>query len=477
MPGSYTYAYAAPSAFTAPEALVLSTSGGSARPVATAPAAAGAAAPTVAPTAAPTAAPDTPSAPRFFAGFAARPGVAAAGMLAVAQVARARYVDPRDVTTRDPVITSDGSMLRLESFSDCCGVYARLDLLPEMLDGVLAARGTTNVDVGEPLRRALARTGDGGLLHLTVGRDELAVTTADGGTVERRVPLPRRWVRGFAEVQVLSTALEPQFELDAAGAAGFLGGLGSGARASGAGWVVPSGAGVRATSGARPGAVCLPGPARLAALRPLLRHATGLRVHGPAVRAGSPPVVSAWELQLPGARLVLTLSPEVRRGFSGEGAVLSGLVAPGVEDDAVTVLALLEDLPGIDLDRVARRTGLGTAQVRAALTYLGVSGRVGYDVATARHFARELPFLASAADRDNPRLAAARALVAGDAVRRVPDPDGTDDVVEVEHDGRRHRVRAHDGRLRCTCPWYAAYGGSRGPCSHVLAVQLVEGRA
>ena len=25
----------------------------------------------------------------------------------------------------------------------------------------------------------------------------------------------------------------------------------------------------------------------------------------------------------------------------------------------------------------------------------------------------------------------------------------------------------------CTCPWWASYAGSRGPCKHVLAVQIV----
>lgn len=451
--------YAAASALTSSGGLVLSTSGGSARPVA---APADVREPGPAPAA---------TAPVFFDGFAARPGVVAAGVLAVAQVARARYLDAKDPDSRDPVVTSDGAMLRMESFSDCCGVYARLDLLPEILDGALAARGTTNVDVGEPLRRALARTGDSGLLHFAVGRDELSVTTADGGVVERKVPLPRRWVRGFAEVQVLSSTLEPRLELDAAATARFLGGLPSQARASGAGWVVPAGSGVRATSRAVPGAVCLPGPRRLGALRPLLRHARGLRAYGPAVRAGSPPVVSAWELVMPGARLVLTLSPEVRRGFSGEGAVLHGLAATGVEDDAETVLALLENLPGIDVDDLATRTGLAHGEVRAALTYLGVSGRIGYDVTTARHFARELPFRPEAAGRDNPRLVAARALVAAGAVGR-PVPEGDGEVVDVERDGRLHRVRSAGGWLTCTCPWSAAYGSSRGPCKHILAVQL-----
>ena len=34
----------------------------------------------------------------------------------------------------DPVVTSNGDRLRFESFSACCGVYARLDVMAAGLD-------------------------------------------------------------------------------------------------------------------------------------------------------------------------------------------------------------------------------------------------------------------------------------------------------------------------------------------------------
>lgn len=89
----------------------------------------------------------------------------------------------------------------MESFSACGGVYARLDVLEPALDGEVHERGTTNVDVNGPLREALARVGGSDPLHLAVGTDELAVTTMDGAVVEKKVPLPDRWLRGFAEVR------------------------------------------------------------------------------------------------------------------------------------------------------------------------------------------------------------------------------------------------------------------------------------
>src|SRR5690349_175454 len=85
--------------------------------------------------------------PRFFSGFLASPRIAARGLLAVADVAAARYYQRTLLSSLDPVVTGNGDRLRFESFSGCCGVYARLDVLGEGLEGVETGHGTTNVDV------------------------------------------------------------------------------------------------------------------------------------------------------------------------------------------------------------------------------------------------------------------------------------------------------------------------------------------
>lgn len=413
--------------------------------------------------------------PRFFSGLLTRPEPAATGLLAVADVARARYFTPMTAATlaaiHDPVVTAAGDRLRFESFSGCCGVYARLDVLGDGLDGDLAGYGTTNVDVNPPLRQALARVGGGDPLHLSVGADELVVTTVDGATVEKKVPLPKRWLRGFAEVHVITARFDPRAELAAADAAAFLHRLPRSVRGDVL-WAVPAGRSLRLTSRPTPGAVCLPGPGRLVALRQLLRFARGLRVYGPVVTAASRAQASCWELDLGPMRLTLTLSPEPARGLSGEGAALSALAADDVEADAETVAGLLGWQPTIDVDRVATAAGLTAARVRAALARLGTAGRVGYDVAEAAYFHRELPYDAAAADRDNPRLVAARALVGAGAVRFGGELHGA--IAEVESGGHIHRVRDSGGALSCTCLWWAKHRGDRGPCKHALAVEIAR---
>lgn len=409
--------------------------------------------------------------PRFFAGFLTSPQVASAGLLAVADVAAARYFQPQLRASLDPVVTGNGDRLRFESFSGCGGVYARLDVLAPGLDGGEVGHGTTNVDVNNPLREALSRIGADDPLHLRVGPEELAVTTLDGPVVEKKVPLPDRWLRGFAEAQVVAAGFDLRAELPAAEAVRFLRALPRGGARGGPRWVVPAGGTLRPTTRAVPGAVCLPGPERLVALQRVLRHATALRVYGPAVGqgAGAAATAGAWEAVLPGMRLTLTLSPDASRGFSGEGGVLDALATDEAAQDAELISVLLAWEPRVDVADLAAAAGLTADRVRAALVRLGTSGRVGYDTAEAAYFHRELPYDAERVERHNPRLRSARALVAAGAVAL----DGAGGTVTAE-DGHGHRVRDEAGVLSCSCLWWAKYRGGRGPCKHALAVRMVR---
>jgi hypothetical protein len=406
--------------------------------------------------------------PRFFAGFLTAPEAAAGSLLAVADVAATRYWQPLRRASLDPVVTGNGDRLRFESFSGCGGVYARLDVLPGGIDGDMLGTGTTNVDVNAPLREALAMVGGSDPLHMAVGPDDVTVTTFDGPVVEKKVPLPDRWLRGFAEVQVIAARFDLRAELTALEAVRFLRSLPKNTRQTL--WVRPQGRTLRTAPGPSAGAVCIAGPDRLRALARVLRHAKALRVYGPAAGAASGPAASAWEVELPGMRLTLTLSPDATRGFSGEGAVLGDLATDEAAADADLVSALLAWEPRIDIGDLARDAGLTVERVRAALVRLGISGRIGYDVSEAAYFHRELPYDTGKAERMNPRLRGAHGLVDDGCVLA----DGTD-AARVVSGPTTYQVRlAGDGS--CTCEWWAKHRGGRGPCKHVLAAQIVRRR-
>lgn len=409
--------------------------------------------------------------PKFFEGFLEQPEQTAVALLACARVARTRYYKPPGmvaaiIRAADPVVTSEAAALRFESFSVCCGVYARLDVTREGLDRSPSAFGTTNVDFNPPMREALARITLDQPVRLQVGAEELRIKTFEGQVVEQKVPLPERWVRGFAEVQVLAGGLELLADLPIEDARPFLRSLPRSSRHLF--WAHPVGKSLRLSSLPGPGAVCVAGPERLWSLEPLLRFASRLRIYGIDAGTFDGPAASAWELVLQDARFTVVLSPEVSRGFSGEGGLLFDLASSDSEEDAERLLPLLGWGQPIDIGQLALSVRLSRERTRSALVFLAAQGRVGFDQGLSAYFHRELPLKVEALLKMNPRLADARKLLAEGRVHQ--DKDGA----RVESGDLEHRVTFGIDGDRCTCPWWGKYAGSRGPCKHVLAARLAR---
>ena len=400
----------------------------------------------------------------FFSGFVDRPDIAAGGLLAVADVAGSRYADPglaQRLASMDPVVTAGGDRLRFESFSLCNGVHARFDLLRDGLGSSEVGFGTTNVDVNQPLRSALARIDRTDPLHLAVGADQLRASSLAATYLEPKVPLPDRWVRGLAETSQLLSEMEPVASLRGAETRRFFAGLSRVAAPGPEVHVLPLPGGWRTTTRPVPGSLPLPGTARLRGSDRILRFTEQLTVH--RHRHGS----TAWVFTVRGGRLTLALSPGPYRGFSGEGTLLSLLTHPEAEQAGRRILTELGWASVIDPAAHAAATNLNAAVVRAGLGWLSASGRLGYDLDERAWFHRELPVDSDAVQRRNPRLVAARKLLdsGGVAVGSAPG------VWRVR--GSRGAVHTVSSGPRCTCPWESEHRGTRGPCKHVLAVLLM----
>jgi hypothetical protein len=405
--------------------------------------------------------------PAFFSGFVARPDVAAAGLLTVADVAGTNYADLSALraaleAARDPVVTASGDRLRFESLSGDNGVYARFDLLPDGIDSGEVGFGTTNVDVNQPLRTALASVPRTQLLHLSVGSDQLRVSTPDSAHVERQVPLPERWVRGLAETPLLARATEPVLELVGPKILAFLGSLPKAPPPGPDRWLAATPTGVRAMSTAVPGALHLPGALRLSAARRVARFAT--RLTASVSESGT----TAWRFDVPGGTVTLLLTAGAWRGFSGEGSLLALLAHPEAEATGRRLLDHLAWEPVVDPDGLVAVTGLTRPTVDGGLAWLSASGRLGYDLAAAQWFHRELPVDTDLVLRSSPRLRSARTLVDADRLR----PTGADRWAVGGSEGEQYDVRREGGRWACTCAWEDRHHGMRGPCKHVLAVLL-----
>ncbi|GAA2131737.1 SWIM zinc finger family protein [Arthrobacter humicola] len=403
--------------------------------------------------------------PSFFHGFAARPDVVSSALLAVADVAASRYYDAgfRLSDVVDPVMTAGGDRLRCESFSACNGVQARLDLLGSGLDGGEIGFGTTNVDINSPLRSALANVHRNDLLHFDVGRDRLVVSTPEESHVERKVDLPDRWVRGFAETPAIAAGMTHLAAVSGSGVSQFLASLPA-AQPGRTVFLLPSARGLREVAAAKPSTVTLAGTGRLAAARRVARFATRLDIFRHDNGA------SGWVFRLPGADFTLLLSPAAGRGFSGEGGILAALAAPGVKEAGATVLDFLGWQAVISIEALRAKTCLSSERVSQGLAWLGASGKVGFDLVEDAYFHRELPLDPGRTVRDHPRLQAARGIVARGGVSPLED---CWDVLAA--DGKyAYRVTVGDGLYQCTCAWWYDFRGSRGPCKHALAVQLLR---
>src|SRR5699024_8652113 len=102
----------------------------------------------------------------------------------------------------------NGDRLRIESFSACNGVLARLDLLAGGFESGHIGHGTTNVDVTPLSQQALSRINTHDLMHLSVGRDRVRVATATENVEERKVEMPGRWIRGLGNASELHEQLK-----------------------------------------------------------------------------------------------------------------------------------------------------------------------------------------------------------------------------------------------------------------------------
>ncbi|ALV04528.1 SWIM zinc finger family protein [Roseateles depolymerans] len=412
---------------------------------------------------------ETP-APNFFEGQLRSPRIVADMLTAVHLTVGARFFVPPNSVARaaalaDPVVTAGGGVLRFEGFSSCCSTYIRADLLPEAYDGQVVGKGTTNIDFNAPMRAALAGIRDASGLALSVGPDALTLRSGIAEVTERKVELPTRWIRGMVEVQSYQAAMQKRFEVSALEALRFLRTLPKASTSRTPLWIASGPRGLYTTTRPVDGGVRVTDTRRLRVLQALLPQALTLAVH-----ADDTQQTSAWVVDFGTARLTLALSAEVWRGFSGEGQALRALLDAGTRGAPLLarVRSALQWQARLDPQLLADELALCPSQVADALRVLGASGLAGFDVTEGLYFHRVLPLDLSAVADMHPRLVDAQALMDEGAVtvlKREPFE------ATVRSGDLLHRVRDKDGELHCTCPWFAAHHGLRGPCKHVLAAE------
>ncbi len=408
----------------------------------------------------------------FFAGRLREPRVASMALRCLSRVVGERYWSADEERDRrlgmlDPVVTSDRGRLRFEGFSGCRSAYARVDLLPAGLEVVDQRFGTTNVDFNPPLRDALARVMPDDALSLNVDSGSLALAHGDEVFVEKKVELPVSWLRGLASIPLVEAEAEPVASVEGAGIARWFRQIPRTGNDRQSHWVDPRQHG-RITSRPVEGGLEIASVKRLLILHELISHASRLSIARDVHSGGT-----VWRLDGPGLRFTLALSSRSWRGFSGEGRSLTDLAGTADADLEVAIEGGDETL--IDPDSLGRLHDLPLPAVRASLASLASQGKLGFDAAEGRWYRRRIPAAEALSAGEPNRLRQARKWLEtgaiddfsrdGSACRaRVTGVNGAAFLVTFDRSG--------DGR--CTCPWFTRFGLSRGPCSHLLALDLLR---
>ena len=412
--------------------------------------------------------------PLFFHGQILYPTIISGGLLVLADIVSTRYFQYVPVAQKDPVLTAQGDRLRAECFSACNGVYARLDIFQNALDGEILY-GTTNVDIGSDLRKALFKIKQGDRLNLRIGEEgwkSLHSRTLSSGSeltdifIQRPVQMPDRWIRALGNCAMLHQKMKYRFHLEGMQAKAFMASLPAATGKEQSGWLTPTKTGASLNFREEKDSVYISGLHRLSALKRMMSHVQEIYFYSPE---GDAPGQMMLEVCMNGARLTLSLTAKSYEGYSGEGALLESLSDMRTLENADSIDSVLNFESKLDLEQMAKSMKMGKTDFSDAMELLAVSGKLGFDVHEKAFFHRELPEDPDRVLKDNPRLVGAQKLLEDtvyveDSVWHVKSGDTIYRVIYPETCGVEN--------AKCTCTWYVKHQNSRGPCKHILAVKL-----
>ncbi|OQP62637.1 hypothetical protein A3860_26870 [Niastella vici] len=404
--------------------------------------------------------------PCYFWGKLTDPFITARCLITLSNVVKSSFnLSPAELAQlKDPIVTTGNGLIRFEGFSHCAGVYARVDVLPDGHDGEFPANGTTNIDFNQPMITALSRISRNENVVLSVGRRELSLSHNNEKIVEKKVPLPAKWIKGLSTVQFFMAASEKAFSFNRTEALQLFQSVPAGKTKTDYYLILrgnkPVFSPVQSASG-----ICIGGLHRLKLLEPLIPYIDRLQVF-PHNQQQS----TTWQLYFGKLRFSFSLSRDAWRGFSGEGAALESLIeaVPDAWIDAVDKYAYANQTFNAAL--LAVNEGVALQQIDQIAGRLSAMGLLGYDVAENQFFYRRLPFKLSRILSLNPRMKEAEKLLAENKVTIVAH-SGDRTEAKVAGTGVDHFVIIDGEQERCTCTWFSRHQGERGPCKHVLAVK------
>lgn len=403
--------------------------------------------------------------PCFFWGSLTEPYLTAKCWTTISKVVRSSF-GPVPPSLRDPIVSAGAERLRFEGFSSCNGVYVRLDMLPEAVDGEFIASGTTNVDFNDPMLNALNAIQKNEKVVLAVGDNAVQVSTERTKVVEKKVTLPPRWIKGLTSVQLYLAEMDKVFELNKLQTIQLFQSIPKGS-AKGEFYVINRAGKFSFSPLIFQGGVRVGGGNRLRLLEGVLPFINKLSIYQSVDSE-----TSCFVAEFGKMRLMMAFSPDSYRGFSGEGKALENMVEQVPEEYIYGLNAMLKSNEVFNPSMLSIENDIAFSTMDSLTASLSSMGLLGYDLEDHQHFYRRLPFKTERILSLNPRLKNAKKLIDKTDIEIIKN-DGMNVEARVKGSGVFHTVILDLDSAKCTCQWYTSYQGKRGVCKHVLAVRML----
>ncbi|WP_268846130.1 SWIM zinc finger family protein [Flavobacterium aestivum] len=402
--------------------------------------------------------------PCFFWGSLTDPYVTAKCWSTIAKVVRSSF-GPIPPSLRDPIVSAGSERLRFEGFSSCNGVYVRLDMKPEAVDGEFIANGTTNVDFNDPMLNALNAIQKNEKVTLAVGQQDVQVITSKAKVVEKKVTLPMRWIKGLTSVQLYLADMDLKFELNKIQTIQLFQSLPKG-NIKGDFYITKRAGKFMFSTLATNDSVRIGGVQRLRLLEGILAIVDKIYIHESSDKQTCAIVAEFGKMQL-----LMAFSPDSYRGFSGEGNVLETMTEDLPIEWVYGLNSLLKSNEMFDPTMLSIENDIDFGTMDNLTSNLSSMGLLGYDLSEKAHFYRRLPFKTERILSLNPRLKNAKKLIDNEDIE-ILDRKANYIEARVKGSGVQHKVIIDNNSQRCTCDWFTAYQGKRGICKHILAVKM-----
>lgn len=403
--------------------------------------------------------------PCFFWGSLTDPYVTAKCWSTIAKVVRSSF-GPIPPSLRDPIVSAGSEKLRFEGFSSCNGVYVRLDMKPEAIDGEFIANGTTNVDFNDPMLNALNAIQKNEKVTLSVGQQDVQVITSKTKVIEKKVTLPMRWIKGLTSVQLYLANMDLKFELNKIQTIQLFQSLPKG-NVKGDFYITKRAGKFMFTTLETNDSVRIGGVLRLRLLEGILSIVDKIYLYESPDKQTCTIVCEFGKMQL-----LMAFSPDSYRGFSGEGNVLETMTENLPIEWVYGLNSLLKSNEMFDPTMLSIENDIDFGTMDNLTSNLSSMGLLGYDLSEKAHFYRRLPFKTERILSLNPRLKNAKKLIENEDIEIV---ERRTNYIEakVKGTGVLHKIIIDNNSQKCTCDWFTAYQGKRGICKHILAVKMM----